>query len=147
MYLSVEKAEAILKLLLEGCSISTTARLTGAHISTIPKVLVKAGESANASWLKDLRDIQVRGVECDELWAFIGKEQKRVRPEGDPSSGNCYTFVAIERHRKLVLNIAADKRDQAPPIFSSRDCSMPLEANLRSRRTVSLLTALRSPRP
>jgi IS1 family transposase len=52
-------------------------------------------------------------VECDELWAFIGKKQKRLRPEDDQNLGDCYTFVAMERHSKLVLNIAIGKRDQA----------------------------------
>ena len=44
---------------------------------------------------------------------FIGKKQKRVRPEDDQNLGDCYAFVAIERTRKLVLNIAMGKRDQA----------------------------------
>jgi len=30
----------------------------------------------------------------------------------DQNLGDCYTFVAIERHSKLVLNIAMGKRDQ-----------------------------------
>ncbi len=45
--------------------------------------------------------------------AFIGKKEKRVRPEDDQNLGDCYMFVAIERHSKLVLNIAMGKRDQA----------------------------------
>jgi IS1 family transposase len=52
-------------------------------------------------------------VECDELWSFIGKKQKRLQPDDDPNKGDCYRFVAIERHSKLVLNIAVGKRDQA----------------------------------
>jgi IS1 family transposase len=60
-----------------------------------------------------IRNVEVRDVECDELWAFIGKKQKRVRPEDDQSLGDAYTFVAIERHSKLVLNIALGKRDQS----------------------------------
>jgi IS1 family transposase len=59
-----------------------------------------------------IRNVEVGDVECDELWAFIGKKQKRVRPEDDQNLGDCYTFVAIERHSKLVLNIAMGKRDQ-----------------------------------
>jgi IS1 family transposase len=55
----------------------------------------------------------VRDVECDELWSFIGKKQKRLRDSDDPNKGDCYTFVAIEKHSKLVLNIAVGKRDQA----------------------------------
>ncbi len=49
----------------------------------------------------------------DEVWSFIGKKQKRVRPEDDQNLGDCYVFVGIERHSKLVLNIAMGKRDQA----------------------------------
>jgi IS1 family transposase len=58
-------------------------------------------------------NLKVRDVECDELWAFIGKKQKRVRPEDDQNLGDAYTFVAIERNSKLVLNIALGKRDKA----------------------------------
>jgi IS1 family transposase len=47
------------------------------------------------------------------LWSWIGKKEKRVRPEDDQNLGDCYTFVAIERHSKLVLNIAMGKRNQA----------------------------------
>jgi hypothetical protein len=49
----------------------------------------------------------------DEVWAFIGKKEKRVRPENDQNLGDCYTFVANERNTKLVLNIAMGKRDQS----------------------------------
>ena len=54
----------------------------------------------------------------DELWSFIGCKQKRVRPTDDPNRGDCYVFVAIERHSKLVLNIAMGKRDQATTDFA-----------------------------
>jgi IS1 family transposase len=33
-------------------------------------------------------------------------------PEDDQNLGDCYVFVAIERHSKLVLNIAMGKRNQ-----------------------------------
>src|SRR6185295_11729192 len=59
-----------------------------------------------------IRNIQVRDVEADEVWSFIGKKNKRVRPEDDQNLGDCYVFVGIERHSKLVLNIAMGKRDQ-----------------------------------
>src|SRR5262249_18678242 len=35
-----------------------------------------------------------------------------VSPGDDPSFGDCYCFVAIEPHTKLVLNVAMGKRDQ-----------------------------------
>ena len=40
------------------------------------------------------------------------KKQKNVEPEDDPNYGDAYTFVAIERHTKLVLNFALGKRNE-----------------------------------
>jgi transposase-like protein/IS1 family transposase len=113
MYLPVEKAEMVLKLLLEGNSVASVERITEVHKATILKLLVLAGEKCERIMADKVRNVQVRDVECDELWAFIGKRQKRVRPEDDQNLGDAYTFVAIERHSKLVLNIAMGKRDQA----------------------------------
>ena len=112
MYLPIEKAELVLKLLLEGNSVSTVERITEVHHTTILKLLVLAGEKCERIMAEKIRNVEVRDVECDELWAFIGKKQKRVRPEDDQNLGDAYTFVAIERHTKLVLNIALGKRDQ-----------------------------------
>jgi len=113
MYLRIEKAEMILKLLLEGNSVSSVARVTGVHHGTILKLLVLAGEKCERIMAKRIVNVKVRDIECDELWSYIGKKQKRVRPEDDPNKGDAYVFVGIERHSKLVLNIAMGKRDQA----------------------------------
>jgi IS1 family transposase len=88
-------------------------RVTDVHHTTILKLLVLAGEKCERIMAAKIRNVEVRDVECDELWAFIGKKQKRVRPEDDQNLGDAYTFVAIERHTKLVLNIAMGKRDQS----------------------------------
>ena len=112
MYLPVEKAEQALSMLLEGTSVSSTVRLTGLNQRTILKLLVLAGEKAERIMADKLRNVEVRDVECDEVWSFIGKKQKRVRPEDNQLLGDCYVFVGIERHSKLVLNIAIGKRDQ-----------------------------------
>ncbi len=46
-------AEMVLKLLLEGNSVSSVERITGVHHTTILKLLVLAGESPNGSWQQD----------------------------------------------------------------------------------------------
>ncbi len=112
MYLPVERAEMVLSLLLEGNSVSTVERVTGVHKATILKLLALAGEKAERVMAEKVRNVEVRDVECDEVWSFIGKKQKRVRPEDSQLLGDCYVFVGIERHSKLVLNIAIGKRDQ-----------------------------------
>jgi IS1 family transposase len=111
-YLPVEKAELVLKLLLEGNSVSSVVRLTDIHQKTILKLLILAGERCERIMGRYVRNVKAQDVELDELWSYIGKKEKRVRPEDDQNLGDCHTFVAIERNTKLVLNIAMGKRDQ-----------------------------------
>ena len=103
----------VLKLLLEGNSVSSVERITEVHHTTILKLLVLAGEKCERIMATKIRNVPVRDVECDEVWSYVGKKQRRVRPDDDQNLGDAYCFVAIERHSKLVLNIALGKRDQA----------------------------------
>ncbi len=98
MYLPVEKAELVLALLLEGNSASTVERVTDVHHTTILKLLVLAGGNCERIMAQKVRNVEVRDVEADEIWSLIGKKQKRVRPDDDQNLGDCYVFVAIERH-------------------------------------------------
>jgi hypothetical protein len=41
-----------------------------------------------------MRDLNISLIQIDELWAFIGKKQKRLKPEDAPEKGDCYTFLA-----------------------------------------------------
>jgi transposase-like protein/IS1 family transposase len=113
MYTSIDQAEMVLKLLFEGNSVSSVERITGIHHTTILKLLCIAGEKCERIMGAKIRNVEVRDVECDELFSFLYKKQKRVKAEDDPSFGDAYVFVAIERHSKLVLNIAMGKRNQA----------------------------------
>lgn len=78
MYLPVEKAEMVLRLLLEGNSVSSVERVTEVHHTTILKLLVLVGEKCERVMAEKVRNVQVRDVECDEVWSFVGKKQKRV---------------------------------------------------------------------
>jgi IS1 family transposase len=112
MYLPMEKAELVLRLLLEGNSVSSVVRLTEVHQKTILKLLLLAGEKCERIMGEKIRNVPVKDVQADELWSWIGCKERARRPEHDPTFGDCYTFVAIERETKLVLNIAIGRRDQ-----------------------------------
>jgi IS1 family transposase len=112
MYLPVEKAEMVLRLLLEGNSVSSVERVTEVHHTTILKLLVQVGEKCERIMAEKVRNVEVRDVECDEVWSFVGKKQKHMRPEDSALLGDAYVWVGIERHSKLVLNITMGKRDQ-----------------------------------
>jgi IS1 family transposase len=111
MYKPADKGLLALKLLLEGNSIRSTERVTGLHRDTILRLLVLAGERCEKVLGRIIMNVPVRDVQLDEIWGFCFKKQKSVQPDDDPNFGD--TFVAIERHSKLVLNFALGKRDQA----------------------------------
>jgi IS1 family transposase len=113
MTVPLEKAALALQLLIEGNSVRSTERITGLHRDTILRLLVLAGERCEKLLGRMIVNVPVRDVELDEIWGFCFKKQKAVQPDDDPNFGDAYTFVAIERHSKLVLNFALGKRDQA----------------------------------
>lgn len=111
MTLPLEKAILALRMLLEGASIRSVERTIDVHRDTIMKLLVLAGEKCEKIMAEKVRNVLVRDLECDEVWSWISKKQKRVRPEDDPSFGDCYVFTCIERTSKLILNVTMGKRD------------------------------------
>ena len=114
MYLSMEKATAILQLLLEGCSVRSTERITGVHRDTILRLLVVAGEKCDRFLKERVRNIPVSDVQCDELWGFVGKKEqnKWLAEASNKNLGDAYCFVAFERNSKLVLTFHLGRRDQ-----------------------------------
>lgn len=113
MRVPLVKAEMILKLLVEGVSVRSIERLTYVHRDTILRLLVRAGQRCEMLLGRLIRNLPVRDVQCDEIWSFIGKKEKTLEEGDDPTWGDAYCFVAIERHSKLVLNFALGKRNQA----------------------------------
>jgi transposase-like protein/IS1 family transposase len=113
MYLPMAKAEMILGMLVEGCSVRTIERLTGVHRDTILRLLVKAGERCEKLLGDKIRNVPCEDVELDEIWSWVFCKERAKRADHDASFGDNYCFVAIERNTKLVLNFALGKPDQA----------------------------------
>jgi len=109
MYTSPEKVEAVIKLLVEGCSIRSIQRITEVHQVTILKILELAGSHCERLLESKAHDVPVKDVECDEIWGFVGCKEKRNTSD-DPARGDAYCFVAIERQTKLVLAWHLGKR-------------------------------------
>src|SRR5688572_11677837 len=113
MRISLDKAETILKLMLEGMSVRSIQRITGAHQQTILDLLVIAGQKAERIMNEKIKGIPVKDVEADELWAFVQMRRPTKTRKGitDPLVGDAYTFVGIERNTKLILAWHLGERD------------------------------------
>lgn len=106
MRLPMEKAVQVLQLLVEGCSIRSTERITGVEKSTIISLLERVGERCEMLLENLIRSVPVKDVQCDELWAFVQMKEKTKTRKALTSEklGDAYCFVAIERTTKLVLS-------------------------------------------
>ena len=109
--LPVEKQVAVIGALCEGLSIRSVERLTGIHRDTIMRLGARVG--AGCAEMHDLmfRDLRIRQIQIDELWAFIGKKQRRVKPDDALEKGDCYSFLAIDAIDKAIVAYQTGKRD------------------------------------
>jgi transposase-like protein/IS1 family transposase len=102
MYLPIAKAESILKMLVEGCSVRSIERLTDVNRDTILRLLVLAGAKCERLLSEKIRRVPVSDVQVDELWGFCYCKEKR-KPTDSPLIGDSWCYVGIERGSKLIL--------------------------------------------
>jgi IS1 family transposase len=105
----------ILKCLVEGNSVRSTARLCEVEPRTVLSILKLAGENCERIMGRLIVNVPVEDVQCDEIWGYVFKKEAHKNPweADDKNIGDAYCFVAIERNTKLVLNFALGRRDQA----------------------------------
>jgi IS1 family transposase len=104
-HLRTERGLLAIRLLVEGNSIRTAARITGLHHRTIMQIAVIAGQRCEAFLATRVRDVPAEDIQCDEIWGFVGKKKgnRRGNEENFSEIGDAWVFVGIERNTKLVL--------------------------------------------
>src|SRR6185503_2235140 len=57
-------------------------------------------------------DLGCERLEMDELWSFVGKKQRNVRPDDDASRvGDQWVYIAIDAETKLIPSYLVGKRE------------------------------------
>jgi IS1 family transposase len=87
--------------------------MTGVHRDTIMRLGVKVGQGCIDLMDEIMVDLPCKRLEMDEIWGFIGKKEKHVRPDDPPEMGSVWTFCAIDAETKLVPSFCVGKRDSA----------------------------------
>jgi hypothetical protein len=102
--LATDKRAQILNCLVEGCSMRSTSRLTGAAKKTVERMLVAAGEACAAYMDKTMRGLNCKLLQVDEIWSFTYSKQKNVPEDmrGRKDVGDTWTWVAIDAQTKLI---------------------------------------------
>jgi IS1 family transposase len=101
--LSPEKQTAVISALAEGSSIRSIERITGIHRDTVMRLGVKVGQRCGEIMDSQMRELQTRVLQFDEIWGFCGKKQKHTTAEDrGQGKGDVWTFVAIDAETRMV---------------------------------------------
>jgi IS1 family transposase len=111
--LNTDKQIAVVAALAEGSSIRSIERMTGVHRDTIMRLGVKVGKGCTALMDEKMRNLSCTQLEMDEIWGFVGKKEKHVKPEDPAELGSVWTFCAIDADSKLVPAFRVGDRDAA----------------------------------
>ena len=109
--LPFEKQVAVIGMLCEGLSIRSVNRLTGVHRDTIGQLLLKVGAGCAVLQDKMFVGVAVDQLQIDELWAFVGKKQRKLKLTDPPERGDAYTFLALDAVGKAIITHRTGKRD------------------------------------
>jgi IS1 family transposase len=109
-YLSIAERTRIVSALVEGNSIRAISRMTGFSSNTITKLLVDLGEACDIFHDKNVRGVQSKRVQCDEIWSFVGAKAKNVPRERDGQWGDVWTWTALDADTKLMISYAVGNR-------------------------------------
>ena len=109
--LPATKRVQILSMLCEGSSMRSVSRLVDVSINTVSALLVDAGLVCAAFHDENVRGLQSKRVQCDEIWAFVGAKAKHATPEQKAAGwGDCWTWTAIDADSKMLVSFLLGDR-------------------------------------
>jgi len=110
--------------LVEGNSIRSTSRMTGVARNTVTKLLVDLGSACMKFHDEHVRNVRVKRLQCDEIWAYIGAKAKNVSAEKKEIGwGDIWTWVGIDADTKLVVSYLIGGRGAGWAHDFMQDCA------------------------
>ena len=111
--LTTSKRAEVINMLVEGASLRSISRVSGASINTISKLLVETGKACMDFHDQCVRGVRARRVQVDEIWQFCYAKAKNVkRAKAAPEyAGDTWTWTALDADSKLIVSWLIGGRD------------------------------------
>lgn len=105
----------VIAALVEGNSLRSITRMTGVVINSVMRLLGQMGDVCAEYQDEHLRNLNLKHIECDEIWSFCYAKAKNVPHElrGEKGIGDVWTWVAIDAETKLIPCWLVGDRDAA----------------------------------
>ena len=106
--LSLASRVALLKMLIDGTGVRTVSRLTKVSINTLAKLLADLGFACAEQHHRQVRNLRLCRLKCDEIWSFVSSKASRSRQK---ESKDIWTWVALAANSKLCVSYLVGGRD------------------------------------
>jgi IS1 family transposase len=121
--LSTQKRAQVVSALVEGNSINAIVRMTGVAKHTVLKLIEDMGCACAEYHHRNVRNLRVRRLQCDEIWAFCGAKAKNVSLEKKQQGwGDVWTWTAIDADTKLCISYLVGGRGTGWAMDFMQDC-------------------------
>jgi hypothetical protein len=108
----MEQKTRVVAALVEGNSIRSTVRMTGVAKNTVIKLVLDRADACAAYPDRQVRNLRVRRLQCDEIWQYVGSKAKNTRPEKKAIGwGDVWTWTALDADTKLCVSYLVGGRD------------------------------------
>jgi IS1 family transposase len=118
--------------LVEGNSIRATSRMTGVARNTVTKLLIDLGIACMKFHDEHVKNVRVRRLQCDEIWAYVGAKAKNVSAEKKEIGwGDVWTWVGIDADTKLVVSYLVGGRGADWAMDFMKDCASRIQGRVQ----------------
>lgn len=107
--LATTQRAAIFRCLIEGNSILSTSRITGAAKTTIVKLLADVGAACSSYMHEKLVNLPCSVLQLDEIWSFVGCKEANKLGAKDNHQGDIWSWPALCAEKKLIPRWIGDR--------------------------------------
>ena len=120
--LNISERVQVVAALVEGASINSTCRMTGVSKHTVLNLLRDMGCACAAYHNAHVRNLRVRRIQADEIWAFVyGKDKNLMLEQIQAGAGSVWTWTALDADTKLIVSYMTGDRGAATALSFMRD--------------------------
>jgi IS1 family transposase len=130
--LSQEDRVKIVAALVEGNSLRAVSRMTGIARNTITKLLVDLGEACMNYHDIHVKNLRVKRLQCDEIWAYVGAKARNVSvAKKEIGWGDVWTWVGIDADTKFVVSYLVGGRGADWAMDFMLDCAKRIQGRVQ----------------
>lgn len=87
------------------------SRVCDVSMNAIVKLLADAGKACAAYHNANVRNLNSKRIQCDEIWSFCYSKQKNVPEAKRGEAGDVWTWTALDADSKLIISYLVGGRD------------------------------------